>query len=224
MTDVNQTPETTEVAAADPKPVIVLPAHLKNVEAHPVKFNFKKDKELGTKRPSVELVIPVPTVDGIVDILTRGVDKEVQLLLDAIRGVVVEQARQQVNDKEDISQDTLDVDALTWEAIANMPPAARRGGGIAKEQWEDFGKDYAAVMPGVTGKTAEQIGNAVKILLAKFQPIKTNKKVLSFFKEQVALYAANTPNAEDFQENIEFLQNKVEELLKADEASLLQNL
>lgn len=224
MTDQVQTPESNQQATEQTKAAIVLPAHLKNVEGHVVKFNFKKDKELGTKRPSVELTIPVPTIDGVVDILTRGVEKEVNLLMDAIRSVVVDQARQQVNDKEDITQDSLNLDSLTWEAIANMPPAARRGGGIAKEQWEEFGKDYATVMPAVTGKTAEQIGNAVKILLAKFQPIKTNKKVLSFFQEQIALYAANTPNAEDYQENIEFLNNKVEELLKADEASLLQNL
>lgn len=221
MTDQTQTPEN---QAAPEQKKIELPAHLKNVEAFPVKFNFKKDKELGTKRPSVELTIPVPTIDGVVDILTRGVDKEVNLLMDAIRSVVIDQARQQVNDKEDISQETIDLDSLTWEAIANMPPAARRGGGIAKETWEEFGKDYATVMLAVTGKTAEQIGNAVKILIAKFQPVKTNKKVLAFFKEQIALYAANTPNAEDFQECIEFLSNKVEELLKADEASLLNNL
>lgn len=216
--------QNTEAVQEQPKRVITLPSHLKNVEVKEVKFNFKKDKELGTKRPSVELGIPVPTVDGVVDILTRGEEKEVALLMDAIHGVVVDQARQQVNDKEDITQENLDMDKLTWTAIANLPPAARRGGGIAKEQWEEFGKDYGAVMPAVTGKTAEQIGNAVKILLAKFQPIKTNKPVLKFFKEQLALYIANTPNLEEYQENVDFLNNKVDELLQADEAALLNNL
>ena len=40
---------------------IAIPASITNVKLEPVKFNFRKDKELGTKRPSVELAIPVPT-------------------------------------------------------------------------------------------------------------------------------------------------------------------
>ena len=105
-----------------------------------------------------------------------------------------------------------------------MPKAERTGGGISKEVWEAFGKDYVSVMPGVTGKSADQVGNACKLLLAKFQPVKTNKKVISFLKEQLALYFSSTQNAEEFQECYEFLDSKAESLLKADEASLLANL
>lgn len=196
----------------------------KNLQYVDTKFHFKKDKELGTRRPTVELKIPVPSLEGIIAILEAGKEKEIQLLLDAVQSVVLEQARAQVNEKEDISQETLDIAALSWEAIANLPPAARRGAGIPKELWEEFSKDYVTVMPAVTGKTVEQVSRAAKLFVAKLQPCKTDKKVLSFLKSQIDLWFANTPNGEDFSDCYEFLSKKVDTFLAADSSALLENL
>lgn len=218
---VADTPATT-LAGVDVSS-IVLPPTVTNVALLATKFNFRKDKELGTKRPSVELAIPVPTVDGIVEILKAG-GNQLSLLQDAIFDVIYDQARVQVDADEAITQNTLDLTKLSWEFIANMPKAERAGSGIAKEVWEDFGKDYIEVMPGVTGKTAEQIGNAAKLLVAKMQPCKTNKKIVSFLKDQVAMWFANTPNAENFADVYQFLDKKAETLLQADDSALLANL
>lgn len=136
----------------------------------------------------------------------------------------MDQARVQVNDNEDITQDSLDHTKLTWEAIANLPQAERRGGGIAKETWEEFGKDYAAVMAEAAGKTAEQLEKHLNILLKKFAPIKSNKKVLAGFKDFLDTYVANTKNLEEFQECVEFLQTKADNLIAADDSALLDNL
>jgi hypothetical protein len=79
-------------------------------------------------------------------------------------------------------------------------------------------------MPGVTGKTAEQIGNAAKIFLNKFQAVKTNKPVIKLLQSQLAVYLNSSPNAESFSECVEFLVNKAEALLAVDEAALLEAL
>jgi hypothetical protein len=187
------------------------------------KFHFKKD-ELGNKRPTIELKYPVPTIDGVIAALQD--QKQAKFILETLAAESYKAARQQVGAETNPvnSQEELDLSQLTLEFLANLPEAERRGGGIGKEVWEAFGKDYLEVMPGVTGKSAEQIGNAVKLLLAKLQPVKTNKKVLAFLKEQLALYIRTTENGEEYAECVEFLMGKCDALMAADEAALLSNL
>ena len=193
------------------------------VDKKEFKFHFKKNVELGIKRPSVELNLPVPSVEGLIAIIQAG-GKGLELLQEAATSIVYEQARSIVNEKEDINQDNFPLDQVTWDFIASIPPKERRGGGIPKETWEEFATDYIAVMPAVTGKTAEQVGNAAKILLNKFSAVKTQKPVLKLLKEQLALYITSTSNAETFADCVEFLNNKADTLLAQDESSLVANL
>ncbi len=175
-------------------------------------FRFKKDK-LGNKRAPVELNLPVPTISGIVDILKAG-GKELELLNDAIYGVIKSVASEIVAENVNISQDNFPVAQVLWSAIANMPKAERAT--IPQEQWDGFAADYLAVMPGLTGKTAEQVGLATQIYLKKFAMVKTNKPILSKLKEQLALYM-ETPNAENFSDVLELLLRRVDAYLNAEE-------
>lgn len=192
------------------------------VDVRDFKFNFKKD-ELGNKRASVELKLPVPSVEGVIAILQNG-GKGLELLLDSVADVIAAQARTIVNDKEDISQDTFPTSQIMWDFIANLPKAERRGGGISKELWEAFALDYTAVMPAVTGKSIEAVGNAAKIYLNKFNAVKTNKPVLKLLKDQLSLYLVNSTNAETYVDCVDFLLNKADTLLAMDDAALLSNL
>ena len=192
------------------------------VDVRDFKFNFKKD-ELGNKRASVELKLPVPSVEGIIAILQGG-GKGLELLLDSVADVIASQARSIVNDKEDIAQDSFPTSQILWDFIANLPKAERRGGGISKELWESFALDYTAVMPAVTGKSIEAVGNAAKIYLNKFNAVKTNKPVLKLLKDQLSLYLVNSTQAENFTDCVEFLLNKADTLLAMDDAALLSNL
>lgn len=79
-------------------------------------------------------------------------------------------------------------------------------------------------MPGVTGKTAEQVANAVKIFLNKLQQVKTNKPVLKLLKGQLALYVNSSPNAENYSDCVTFLTEKADAFLNMTEAALLANL
>lgn len=199
----------------------------KTVDVKEFKFHFKKMKDeatgLESKRPTVELALPIPSVEGLISIIEAG-GKQLDLLIEAASDIVISRAREIVNEKEDINQDNFPLKDLTWEVISNLPKAERRGPGIAKEVWEDFAKDYIATMPAVTGKTADQVGNAAKILLNKFNMVKTNKPVLKLLKDQIALYVNNSSNAETYQECVDFLIQKADTLLKVDDAELLKNL
>lgn len=194
-----------------------------NYTGKEIAFHFKKDKELGIKRPTVKLQIPQATPSLVVQILETG-GKELDLLLESMDAVLTGVAREQVNADEKITQESLDVTKINWKAISELPPAARRGGGIPKETWEEFQKDYVEVMPAVTGKTLEQVTNAAKLFVAKLQPVKTNKLFLTKLQEQLNLYTNSTPNLEDYAECVEFLDNKMTELLKKDDAELLANI
>lgn len=189
------------------------------------KFTFKKQTdELGNKRAPVTLTLPIPTFEGVIEALKE--EKQRQYILDILAEQVRSAASWQVgdDDKPVNTQSELDVTKLTLSYLANMPKAERTGGGIAKEVWEAMAKDYIAVMPGVTGKDVEKVSNAATIFLKKFQPVKTNKGVLKVLKDFLAQWFMATPNAEEFKECYEFLDQKVDALLAADEASLLANL
>ncbi len=202
---------------------VVIPNFDNKVEKYQYKFNFKKD-EFGNKRPSVELVLPVPSVEGIVAMMEAG-GKQLELLQEAVAAVVLQQARTLVNDKEDISQENFPFEKITWEFISNIAPKERKGGGIASEVWDAFAKDYVAVMPAVTGKSAEAVGNAAKIFLNKFSgSFKTNKPAIELLKGQLAIYIANTQRAEEFAECVDFLSSKADTLLNQTEEDLLKNL
>lgn len=189
-----------------------------------VKFNFRENKELGTKRPSVSLMIPVLTVQGLVAILEGGDDKQVALVMETLQKPILEQARAQVDDNETITAETLDYSKLSWDAISRLEPAARRGGGIPKELWEAFVADYIEVMPAVTGKTLEQVTRAATLFGQKLSSVKGNKTVLTALRSFLDIYFSNTPKAEEFVECYEFLVNKADALLQADDADLLKNL
>lgn len=188
-----------------------------------VNYFFKKDK-LGVKRDTVTLNLKYLTIDGLIEALSD--EKQQRFILDTINQTIYDAGRWQVGDdtKPVNKQEELDLNKLTLKYLAEMEPAERRGGGIAKEVWEAFGLDYAAVMQPLTGKTEEQIGTAVALLLKKFQPIKTNKSVLTFLKGQLALWFSNTKNQDEFKECYDFLSGKADAFLNMDEAALLANL
>ena len=197
--------------------------NLKHYVLVPQKFSFKKD-ELGNKRDTVELQLPKPTFDGILAALE--VEKQAQYIIDCVFADQVFQAKLQVGHETNPvnKQEDLDISKLTIDAIANLPPSERKGAGIAKEVWKQFAEDYIAIMPSLQGKSVENVTNAAKIFVARMQPCKTNKPVLSRLKDYLNLYFTKTTIQEDMQEVYTFLNEKIEAFLKLDEATLLQNL
>jgi hypothetical protein len=195
----------------------------RTVDTKDFAFHFKKDK-LGNKRPSVELKLPVPSIEGIVAILEKG-GKELELLQDAIYDVIRTQAAGIVSEDEKSSQTTFPMDKVFWSFIANIPAKDRRSSSIDATVWEAFAKDYIETMPGVTGKSAEAVTNATVVYLKKFSIVKTNKDVIGKLKDQLALYLEHSKNADQFSEILDLLISKADSYLNANDVELLvQNL
>jgi hypothetical protein len=193
--------------------------HDTTVDSKDFTFHFKKDK-LGNKRPSVELKLPVPSVEGIVAILEKG-GKELELLQDAIYDVIRSQAAAIVSDDEKVTQTTFPSANVLWSFIANMPKADRRSSSIDPAVWEAFAKDYIEVMPAITNKSVEAVTNATVVYLKKFAIVKTNKDVLAKLKDQLSLYLEHSKNAEQFAEILDLLTSKADAYLGANDVEML---
>jgi hypothetical protein len=193
---------------------------IKGADLKEMNFRFKKD-DMGNQRAPVKLQVPVPNADGIIAILENG-GKEYELAIEAfydlIRGVVADM----VANKPDISQENLDLKALSWAAIANMPKEDRRSSNLPQEMWDGFVKDYLAVMPGLTGKTEDQVKAACEVYVRKFGPWKSQHNIIKKLKEQLALYA-QTPNAEKFSEVLDFLVRRADSYLASNDLEAIAN-
>jgi hypothetical protein len=221
-------PAETGVAGSEKEAVAKQQAAHADINLHyysmrPSKFHFKKS-DLGERRPTVELTLPFPTLTGVEHWLQD--EKIAAYILDVLGEDIYLQARTQVSDetKPVNSQEELDLSKLTIEYIANMPAAERRGGGIAKETWEMFAKDYIDTMVPITGKTIEQVTNAAKLFTSRLQAVKTQKQVLKRLREYLSLWFTKSTNAEELKEVYEFLDRKAGEFLAMDESQMLQNL
>lgn len=213
------------VPTTPPAPILV--NFDKKLDYKEAKFGFRQitDKETGvvTKRATVELTkLPVPSVEGIVAILETG-GKALELLQEAVLNVILDRARDVVNDSDSITSENFDYNLIDWNTIANLEKEDRRSG-ISKETWEDFSKDYVEVMPAISSTSKEQCANAAKIFVGKFAAIKSKKDVIEKLKMRLSLYAEHSPKANDFVDCVDFLFKKADKLISAKEESLEDNL
>lgn len=203
------------------------------------KSEEKKDKDGNVidiiyKRPPLTLSIPALDASELIDFINVGLEainkgeaapKEFTLILDTLNDVFYEQARSQVDDNPEITQETLDNSKLTWSFIANIPQAERGRRGIPKETWEAFAADYVATMGQVLeGVTQQQLATQAAIFTKKLEPVKTNKPVLTALGQLLDAYLVKTENAETFNPIYELLSAKVKTFLEADEQDLIANL
>jgi hypothetical protein len=226
----NQTQDTDQAAGAPTADAMVhnVQANFDNtVDVQEVNFSFRKvtDDKTGVeyKRPTITLPVLKPSVEGLVKILETG-GKGLELLLEAAADVVISRARELINESESVDATNFPYEELLWDKIASLPKAERRGGGIPKETWEEFIKDYIAVMPSLTGKTVDKVENAARNFANKFAAVKTNKKVLGLLVDQLGIYTEGATNAEQFVECINFLTEKADKLVNMSEEELLANL
>lgn len=184
------------------------------------KFRFKKDK-MGNQRPT--FIIPgmaVLTVAGLIDVISKG-GKGLNLLLEVCQDTVRTSAASIVGDDEKITTESFPHSKITWEAIANQERAERTK--IDDSVWEAFSKDYLEIMPALTNKDPEQLGNALSVYVKKFSIVKTNKPVLSKLKEQLTIYVNHTQNGEAFSDIIQLLMGKLELYLTSNDVELIVN-
>jgi hypothetical protein len=182
----------------------------------------KKVEKVIPAAPTLEIEIPLLAPEDIVAIFQGGDEKQIKLVVEACNNVILEQARDIVNQNTDeVREKGIDPTSLAWITIANLPPATRKGSAISDEKWEAFEVDYVNVMVH-HGKTEDKAKTGAKLLSKRFQPVKTNKKVVKALKENLALWFTNSEQQEEFADVYETLQSKADTLLEADEDALMQ--
>lgn len=187
------------------------------------KFRFNKD-DTGFQRPAVEVEVPVPSYNGLVQILSNAETpvgkKAFDLLQQAAAQVIIGELRSYVADNANASQDTIPWDKFTFEAIAQIPQGIRGVSAIAKELWEKFAKAYVAVMPALTNSSPEIAAARVSVMVQKFRPLTGNpdrKKIIENLMATLAIFVdSSAPDMEEFSPILEFLTKKADELKAED--------
>lgn len=221
MTQADQATSTAnnDAAAAAPALLVCNVGYLPET----VKFNFRTketknelNEVIKTKRESVELQLPMPTLDGLVDLLNKGDSKAIAGLLGIIKDSIIAQARQQVDDDEKITQATLDTSKLTMDYIFSLPPSQRASTVPDDSLFKLFEKDYMEVMAAVQAeKTTAQISTARDLFLKKFTPVKEKPDVITALRGYLALWYASTTLQEELADLFEYLNKRADALLAA---------
>jgi hypothetical protein len=194
-----------------------------------INFRTVKTKEedgsvTETKRDSIKLHIPVPSVSDILEMIDAAnapdasevAKNNLQLLQDALFAVIYEQAVSLAKENVSLTGANFPFEELDWEKIANQPEAERKSRGISKDEWADFADDYLASMPALTGKTEDRVKRAAAVFLLKFAPIKSDKKSIAVLRDQLVVYAEQAPQAANYYKVIEFLLKKADALIEAE--------
>lgn len=189
------------------------------------------------------------TSQDLENIILSGDQKQINLILEAMNEVRLSHVKNQLDDairenknvwpETEIVKDAngkevevikapadtswLDLSKIEWSYIAALPPKQRGARGIPEETWEAFAKDYKAVIV-EHGKTEEQAEAASKHFLNKFSIVRNNKKLLAALDRNLQLWYNGTTKQQEFQEVYQNLQEKLNNLLAADEDVLVASV
>lgn len=185
----------------------------------------KKDPKI-TKRPDLELTLPLVNQDSLIDSMASD-PKVMSWVVEIINGAIVDEARLQVKraDKPVMSQEELDVSKLTLEYLADKPDE-RKSSGISKEEWQEFEANYISVMPSLEGRDVEKVKKVAKIFVARLVPMKTAKPVLQAIQPMLATWYDSLDEAgkEKFTPIYAYLEKRFEEYLAITDENLLADL
>ena len=190
------------------------------MEAIQTKFNFRTVD--GVKRETILLdIAPI----SLQEALDAG-EASIKYLESLIYGEFVSAARSILSEDMTITgKDNFPWEKLIWNAIITENETERKGRGIPKETWEEFAKDFLAVMEACSTKSEAQLKNVATIIKNKLQPVKFNKPVLEkVVSEYLAVYVQSATRLEEFSDVVEFLQKKAEEFLTLDQTALADAL
>jgi hypothetical protein len=201
------------------------------IDRKEVTFSFRKTKDpdtgVETKRENIDVVIEVPSVEGIVKMLQDG-GKSLELLQSAVESTITDYIKSALSDDRSITSENFNPALYTWDVIANLPDTDKRGRGIPKELWEQFIESYIETMPAVIGKPVAVVRKQAAHFANKFQVLKTHElknEVLPKFIEMLTLYTNSNPEAEQYSACIEFLIKKADEFMNMDKSTdLASNL
>lgn len=216
--------ETSATPAPTASPIHINFDNMVDIKATKFAFRPVKDEVSGvtTKRETIELKIPVPSMEGIAAIFNAG-GPMMELITDSMYQVIIDHARDLVNGDEKLTSENFPYAELDWNHLANLPKDERRQA-FPPELLKEFKEDWCKIMPAVANINAEQAANSAHILATRFNQVKTRKDIVSKLLERLNLFTEHTTKGETFAELIEKLQKKGKELVEAKEEKLEDNL
>lgn len=215
------------------------------VDTKAVKFSFRKakdaeGKDLGekSKRPTLEIHIPMLTKAGLIAALEAG-DKSSELALECANDAIINRARgliqglieNDIFDKEagvwktQLTPDMINLEDLSFFKIA-MLPKSERGSGIDKDSWAAFVANYISVMqtpeaisafPDKKPRDMEILKTHGIILGGKFNAVRSRKDVIKQMLGFLDIWLTCTKEAEEHQACYEYLVQKGNALMEAED-------
>lgn len=190
-----------------------------------VRFRKTKDKD-GNEVPArepISLFIPVLTAAGVAEMLAKrnedgSLSKEAQLVVDAVTSIIHDRTKEVVSDllaeDKEVTATTFPLEEVTFEKIANLPPAERKGRGISDEVWTAFAESYSKYYIG-QGLDQKKVETATAIFRKRLQPAKSNKPLLDKLRTYLSGWFIGVNGAEDasLSEVYSFLDDKIGEFL-----------
>lgn len=200
-------------------------------------FNFRSNKELGTKRPPLVLQFPTITWPGLVDVVSvddnssqeeqERAKRAIEYILALVQDQVELAVRERISDADNpvTNQDQLDVQALLFDKLIFQTASDRRGAKISEEAWKAFAEDYVAVVARVAPeRKPNQVKQALELFLKKIMPVRTNKQVLTRLQQLLAEWFNASENTEEHSEIYDFLSERIRRYLNVEDKDLLTAL
>jgi len=192
-------------------------------------FNFRTKEVAGIARklPQLTVALPVFSVDEIIVALSE--EGPVQdFVVGLVSNAVVQAARAQINEFESENPACAEIPAsavkLELLTLAELASSATSGSSIDDADMAAFFADYEAVMPEVTGKSAETIKKHTTIFKAKFSNVKNDKGVLALLLEHLQGWKKSSPNYNEHAQVFTMLQSKATGYLNKEAKPLVELL
>lgn len=223
-TPIEGTQDNTNAPAVDPSAPVV-------ANGKQVKFFFKtetlRDEEgneigKGRKHPDVEAILPMPTVEQVLQELSQEGPVR-KLIMDALEEQVTLAARMQINDWRDKNPEgtftatLFDLSKLDLRTIALTPKKDRGGWAPSEQDIKDFVEDYKHVMVHVVGYDAKKVGTHCKNFEKGLTKIRTEKPILAKVKELLTMWASRSEQVEENQQIYDWYVARIDKWLKAEE-------
>lgn len=181
-------------------------------------------KETGEtfKHPDVITVFPVPSTEEIIELLQTN-DAVRKLINDWIFDGICAQGKSQIeqwwenNPGKVFTPTEFDLNKLTLEYIATIPPKQRGAWAPDKDDIKSFVTDYKEVMLNKVGYDPKKVAHHVKNLEKGLAKIKGEKEILRRMQDLLTLYAANSEQLEEQQQTFDWFSNRIDKWLKVEE-------
>lgn len=202
----------------------------------------------GRKHPTVEVNLPVPTLEEIFGYLGSINEKEGegdnakptvaakvgQMLLDQIHDLIYQAGRGQINawleeettknPNAEFKVDNFDFSKLTLETIALQEPGQRGAWAPSEDELKAFNEDYANIFINEVKYDPKKVAKHCELWSKGMVKAKNDKNAVAKLKEFLTIWASKTGNMEEYAKIYGWLVGKADKYLKAEEKNFSEAL